>query len=464
MDKHPINNRLDLGKTLGDKSYTGSQSFRKLEWSASSIGQQSRRDLLLSQSCRFNSEIMKSVYKSIQNEAMEYNGIEDIDDLNSKHPNVMETVNNQFEQVLVRCKKNSDKMSEIKNVLFQNKSVKQQGLTEWLGNIDVSEEEDGKMMDVILAKTNELRRKPRNFLIMNRGKERNEIIKSINTRIEEMNEVLPIYKPFRKIKASEYLGDADKEIIENMSSAFSQLIESYKDGNSTTKLKENIKKYGDHVKGLPEAIDICKKADELKSSDNELISLFSKDMNTISETYCAFRDRHEHEDSSPDLLLQTLQHKWTHLTEELRGNLKQSLEKQREIISDVFEEFKGNEHLNNLKSLYEKNRENSLDFSRYSFDKENIHKLDEYVTKIADFDIHTLQEAIIHIGNDIRREWEFLPTSDDLMKKRNVIERQMEEVALHLAKNEKPDNSFEQLKQLVKSIKEFDTELKAFPK
>ncbi len=279
-----------------------------------------------------------------------------------------------------------------------------------------------------------------------------------------MNEVLPIYKPFRKIKASEYLGDADKEIIENMSSAFSQLIESYKDGNSTTKLKENIKKYGDHVKGLPEAIDICKKADELKSSDNELISLFSKDMNTISETYCAFRDRHEHEDSSPDLLLQTLQHKWTHLTEELRGNLKQSLEKQREIISDVFEEFKGNEHLNNLKSLYEKNRENSLDFSRYSFDKENIHKLDEYVTKIADFDIHTLQEAIIHIGNDIRREWEFLPTSDDLIKKRNVIERQMEEVALHLAKNEKPDNSFEQLKQLVKSIKEFDTELKAFPK
>jgi microcompartment protein CcmL/EutN len=47
------------------------------------------------------------------------------------------------------------------------------------------------------------------------------------------------------------------------------------------------------------------------------------------------------------------------------------------------------------------------------------------------------------------------------MEKRDVIERQMEEVALHLAKNEKPDNSFEQLMQLVESIKEFDKELKA---
>jgi hypothetical protein len=59
------------------------------------------------------------------------------------------------------------------------------------------------------------------------------------------------------------------------------------------------------------------------------------------------------------------------------------------------------------------------------------------------------------------REWKIFPVSDDLMKKRNVIERQMEEVALHLAKNEKPDNSFEQLMQLVESIKEFDKELKA---
>jgi hypothetical protein len=257
------------------------------------------------------------------------------------------------------------------------------------------------------------------------------------------------------------LGDADKEIIENMSSAFSQLLESYKDKNSTKNLIDNIKKYGDHLKGLPEAIDICKKADELKSSDNELISLFSKDMNTISEAYCAFRDRHEYEDSSSDLLLHTLQHKWTHLTEELRGKIKQSLEEQREFISGVFEEFNDSEHLEYLKSSYEKNRENSLDFSRYSFDKEGIHKLDEYVTKIVDFDIHTLQEAIIHVGNNMMREWKIFPVSDDLMKKRNVIERQMEEVALHLAKNEKPDNSFEQLMQLVESIKEFDKELKA---
>ncbi len=457
MDKHPINNRLGLG----DKSRIGSQSFRGPEWSASSMDPQIRRNLLLSESARFGVKTMKGIYRSIEQEEMEYHGIKDIDDLNSKRPDVMETVNDKFSQILVLRTKNSKKMLEIKKVLSNNKSVKQQALTEWLGNIDVSEEEDSKVMDVILAKTNELRRKPSNFLIRSRGKERKEIIESINTQIKEMNEVLPIYKPFRKIKASQYLGDADKEIIENMSSAFSQLIESYKNGNSTTKLKEDIKKYGVQLKGLSEAIDICKKANELKSSDNELISLFSKDMNTISEAYCAFRDRHEYEDSSSDLLLQTLQHKWTHLTEELRGNLKQSLEKQRDIIHSVFEEFKDNEHLEYLKSLYEKNRDNSLDFSRYSFDKESIHKLNEYVTKIVDFDIHTLQEAIIHIGNGIRREWEFLPVSDDLNQKRNSIERQMEEVALHLAKNEKPDNSFEQLMQLVKSIKEFDEELKA---
>src|SRR5690348_5861839 len=113
MDKHPINNRLGLD----DKIYRGSQSFRKLGWSPSSISEQSRRDLLLSQSCRFNSETMKSVYKSIQSEEMEYNGIEDIDDLNSQHPDVMEKVNDQFEEVLDRCKENSGKMSEINNVL-----------------------------------------------------------------------------------------------------------------------------------------------------------------------------------------------------------------------------------------------------------------------------------------------------------------------------------------------------------
>jgi hypothetical protein len=465
MDKrHSNDHNLGSEKDLGDKSYARSQSFRALEWSDLSMEQQIRRDRLLSESCRFDSSgAMKSVYKSIENEMIGKYEVEDVDVLRSKHPDVMGKINNEFEQVLALRKENSKKMSEIYNVLSKNKSVDQQALTKWLGNIDVSEEEDGKVLDVILAKTRELLCKPRTFFIRNRGKERNEIIESINTRIKGMNEVLPIYKPFRKIEkfASQYLGNADKEIIENMSSAFSQLLESYKAGSSTTMLIENIKEYGDSLKGLPEAVDIYKKAEEFKRSNNELISLFGKDMDTISKAYRDFRDRHKDKDSSPYLLQLTLQDKWTHLTEELRGKLKQSLEKQRKMISDVFEDFNDNGHLDGLKSLYEGNRENFLDFSCYSFDKDDDHKLDEHVTNIVNFDIHTLQEIIIHVWNNKIREWENLPISDDLKMDRSIIEQEVEEIVVHLAKNEKPDDSVEQLMQLVKSIKEFDEELKA---